>query len=921
MMPKIVEKRREFFKNCEYITKAPACIFLKGNRFSRKAKVLPIPLYAYAGIEKGDFEKFEYEEFGEKGEIERLDEARIENYRKDAIIKLLNMPPEERERVENAIPISSWRRHRELYYPLFFEIVMKRRIIFIKVEKKFAIESGFFVERLSKERLREIERAVKSEKFKDYFKIKVYSEISSDTGLNEGAAIAAAVSFLLKIAIYESEEYRKKMLIRLEEEKEGLQEGIVPKKFKASYTFLNIFEDALKLDFFSNGAAVFASLLGISEPYKIIDYESLIYDVLDLFFTLTPEDEKGEIRSKGKIMRFKERLKEKFLQPYSPYYNYLKEKEKLSSDLKNGKYLLPWSAIRIKHLKPQEKVQEYFVLPFAAWQGNLLPLFKWNYCELTNKKGQILSLIKRQPIEGHEFKNPNPKPNSDFKYWDISPFCFAIFGDSAKVAEYLKDPEKHIFEKFDFPAGSFTRICSLSEDKWRVEGVKLVATHKPEKPPKAIIKIDFSDKKEIWVNGKRISMKSKKGVRQEFLLLEELLNRKVVHWSRGFVLFKKWQENVPKRGSVEQFRHVVSELNSILGVRLIVPHKVRNLRVWRLDKSFKIETTIKEAECLCKQARKLKDGKEIIKQLQEAILLYPESIEISKLLIYFSKELKNELNFIDKFKEEIFNAKILLEERENNLRKAIEMIQREGNKHQWEGIWKEAKIYTWKMIKEFTDIQQYRIMGESLIDENIKVNSDEARCRALIEMINIIKNNPEDRFTDFIRETPEMQKVIKIVSSKFIQKVRENKWKEEGGYDEIERNAVLFLWKEFKTWKNPVIRKVSELENYLIGVVFYRLLVWFIEDKFGVPKEKQHALWRLKSVREKIKEKIGSYPRVEILVKELGSKWSREKVEELTRYEGNMLGFIDIDKEYRYFDKLKLDLERYLKSIENSLEF
>jgi len=92
--------------------------------------------------------------------------------------------------------------------------------------------------------------------------------------------------------------------------------------------------------------------------------------------------------------------------------------------------------------------------------------------------------------------------------------------------------------------------------------------------------------------------------------------------------------------------------------------------------------------------------------------------------------------------------------------------------------WKEAKIYTWKMIKEFTDIQQYRIMGESLIDENIKVNSDEARCRALIEMINIIKNNPEDRFTDFIRETPEMQKVIKIVSSKFIQKVRENKWKE-----------------------------------------------------------------------------------------------------------------------------------------------
>ena len=56
------EETRKYFQNCEYVIQAPGSIFIEGNKYTRKAKVLPVPLYVYACIEKGNPERFLYEE-------------------------------------------------------------------------------------------------------------------------------------------------------------------------------------------------------------------------------------------------------------------------------------------------------------------------------------------------------------------------------------------------------------------------------------------------------------------------------------------------------------------------------------------------------------------------------------------------------------------------------------------------------------------------------------------------------------------------------------------------------------------------------------------------------------------------------------------------------------------------------------------
>jgi len=474
----IEEERREFFQGCERVVGAPASIFLEGNRFSDKTKLFPLPFYAYAGIEKGNFKRFMYEEFewGKSGEGSKFLE-------KTEIRRM--MPPEEKVIFRSETPLSSIKEDRIVKYQIYLNEEVKKSLIG-KQEIEKAVKRGEISEFLQSGK--GVDFKGLESKFKDYFKIKVWSRIPSNIGLNEGAAIAVAVAFLLVLEFL-TDENRDKSVQNFLDLKINRPEEII-----IDWFFMEIFTRALQLDFFSNGAAVFSSIMGNVRKQEAIDYECLFYNEIKRFFEPDPEICHKDIKSR--IQAFEKVRKIKGINAYFDECSGLSKKTR-----------------------------------------ETLPLFKWNHSRLDfkNKQELALSVMERRYISGEDrdFKIAN----SEVKLHLVSPASFVIIGEPSIIALCEKRPENYIFGKEkDEVYSKYSPLYSSRTYGWEVKGAQVVEFSKEKFRLEIIedkeglwyknlgIKIDCGDKPKlsfyrIGEEGKEVLIKAKE---KSFALLTRL---------------------------------------------------------------------------------------------------------------------------------------------------------------------------------------------------------------------------------------------------------------------------------------------------------------------------------------------------------------------------------------------------------------
>jgi len=335
------EEIKEYFQNCEYVTRAPGSFFLEGNKYTKKAKVVPVPLYAYAGIEKSS-----------KGPL--YEERDMTDFNKE---------------IEKNIIKFSDKKDFSL-----FSIDRCNRLFYFN---KYFSEDD------------------KNDNAGEYYRLKVWSDITPNAGLNESSAIASAIA-LLVLAKEDMQD-----LIKFEALKKK------KKEIATDYFFGEIFLEALGFDFFSNGAAILASLLGLSKERELIDYECLFYD-------------------------------------YS--YNKVKESPTLQA------------LSRFRHNFPPGKecerddFSEYEALCYCLSKSfeEGTPLYRWNYADLSSVLKQVdpieISVIKKDSPLDSVLTNTELE-DDNIKCFMIYPYSVAIFGSSKVVTFYEKNGNDLIFKR------------------------------------------------------------------------------------------------------------------------------------------------------------------------------------------------------------------------------------------------------------------------------------------------------------------------------------------------------------------------------------------------------------------------------------------------------------------------------------------
>jgi len=454
--------RNSFFKNCEYITKAPACLFLEGTRFTAKAKVLPIPLYAYAGLEKGHKE-FKYEEYNydlayTAEEAQRLTD--LVGFPKDnklAASQILSQMPEEERMFLTTTPHSSLINYRRKYYEVFLNTQVKEMFKYSITNEKVIRESGakkrsdFTME--VRQKMVMLFHKYLAEEFEDCYKLKVWSHMPSVSGLNEGAAIAAASTLAIYLAL--SREKYPDVIKWLNELRTNLWEEI-----SIDNTLAGMFTMALAFDFFANGAAVFASLLGCTREQEIINYDCLVFDKLKNFF--------------------------------NPYPEFKNDEERKKFDKDKG---------IIAYFNKGEELRSY------SDRGE--SLFNWSYEKYDPNNKLAMALITEPPflLETEKLKIPD---NLAIKCWKVSPDIYAIVGDPVTVALCEKNPEKYIFKTREGGPTHFDVIYTSRREGWGSEGVGLEVSEKSDinQPVEEKLELGLDDlsKPYVKINGKGITI-------------------------------------------------------------------------------------------------------------------------------------------------------------------------------------------------------------------------------------------------------------------------------------------------------------------------------------------------------------------------------------------------------------------------------
>lgn len=396
------EEKRKFFENCKIIARAPACVFLEGDRFSKKAKLLPIPLYVYVGIEKGNYSAFEYEEFIR---VQRNQSG----YGIDVIFQGASL-------------------RRTFFYKKFLNEKYKPMLVERELIKKGVIKdecstTDYFNKKIIKEFL---------PKFKKCFKLKVWSDVPRDS-LNDSAAVSVAMSILLFGELMLNDEMKAKFLKTVEDIIERFREESLTNLF-----FNLVYKMALAFDFYSNGAAVFTSLMGITKYSEIIEYECFFYDSFRKYFkqAIPPPATKGGEECEQNPESYGEDVINSALSYFDECQNLY------SSGLIGGQ-----------------------------------PCYRYDNIEISanGKKSPSLSII-HNPYLHDEMESLNVKLSSNpkFTYYQLSPETFGVLGQPQITALCEHNPGRYVFKRLDMDTTFFSVIYSSRRHGWGAKGLQVM---------------------------------------------------------------------------------------------------------------------------------------------------------------------------------------------------------------------------------------------------------------------------------------------------------------------------------------------------------------------------------------------------------------------------------------------------------------
>jgi len=342
------------------------------------------------------------------------------------------------------------------------------------------------------------------------------------------------------------------------------------------------------------------------------------------------------------------------------------------------------------------------------------------------------------------------------------------------------------------------------------------------------LKIDFSKDKTIWVNGKPFPIKKS----QEYLLLEEVLVSEWVHSSYGFYLSRDWQKNVPVNGPIDQFGVIAGRLNTILGVPIVIASKGTKNKTWKINPSMLItENTISKSIEILNDINMKEYGDNILDKILLSLSFYPESIQANILAIDYYQHYSRDINV--KTKNKINEVVMLLWDKESRLCSAINKIQEEGEKNNWEGYWKEASNYYKKMTDQYNEIIKWRFNAENLFN-NIIMKPDDEKYHRLMRIIREIKRMRTMKYDDN-KMVQTLMEDITIVEcrdkaiGRFLKKYQRIIQKGVNPKD-IEKYYANAFYEVLEKGKFAV-KDLEELKNYLIKSLYYKFIDCYKAEK------------------------------------------------------------------------------------------
>jgi len=401
--------------------------------------------------------------------------------------------------------------------------------------------------------------------------------------------------------------------------------------------------------------------------------------------------------------------------------------------------------------------------------------------------------------------------------------------------------------------------------------------------------------------------------RQEYLLLEELVNKPEVHWTIGYILFRNWQSGI-ETPPVKKFRRPVHDINYLFkNVEIVEAFKRGKDRLWKLNEDIRLKSQVEDVSIILDSIDKDDSYDKAINKCQEALKLYPDSYKANKKILDILYELKEQK---DEWNGSIINAVGMLKGKVDNLEAGYNEILDKGIKNNWEGDWGEAVPYLWRIKEELWEARHYHALAENLL-HNTKLDEDKEKLLTLIDSIRDIHKTyqveasrettkilKENIFNNFIKEEV-IWRSVKNAASDFKNWAMMNNLIKRIDDDELVLIADTFLLQAIldfpRALKEGNFTSTAHLSKYLRVTIYNRLVTWFVIEG-GVPENKVEDVLALMRVIKNIERK-GSPTNEDILEevnKEKGrSKWGKEKLHEMLAYIEKLGGFRDVATLYQ----------------------
>lgn len=467
---------------------------------------------------------------------------------------------------------------------------------------------------------------------------------------------------------------------------------------------------------------------------------------------------------------------------------------------------------------------------------------------------------------------------------------------------------------------------------------------KPEnermKIPKEI-EVDFSiDGKCIKFDGKEIRIAGE----CIFFLLEDLINRKILHWSWGLVIFDEWQKRIPA-DPVKQFGMRVRRFNDDFGFKLIdysSQEKKKGQKEkrtqWTLIKDIIIKSSIRESNSLLHEAEKQKNPQVKLKLLDQALSLYPNSIGAITLLVNF---LQNNLGLISQ--DKVLEGKILratydaLAKRREMLKGAIEIIDDKMEKtEKCPSYWREVKSHSYKMRNEFTEIEAIlNVVEKFLKDQKVTPNEDELNRiseewkllakLAKGDQVSTEANCYKELFEQNLKR-PVVKEILNKISSKVRSRIADIGLRDEPKdiMQEVYTHYLILIREGYFTRRN--FRNMEELKGTLIKGLSLKITDLIIKRKYPENAVTEGNLREIREISKAVRDlrnELSKEPNDNEILKKLGPQWDKEKLEKTYELKEALFKdekHIDIEKAQEFIDEYERYEKDYRESIEQSIE-